>query len=260
MRWTRRGFGRGLLSFPAVVGVGGSMPTVVGATDERTSVRQLVAELGRVADEMVDHAAVRADFEALTSARGLEPTEALLHDYARVKLAFEATRDGGWWQLRWRITHRKPNSEAIWAQWAKNPSPQEGEQLRATAEAECDELSALFAFLVRRLGVDKVGLFWPQWNHVVAVWTVPRGEVIHRIVVPTSQIFLSSEASLGTEEFNPWKQKTIYTYRRKDVSLRHRIPGPVATFFVEQAWAHAMRPQLEQQARRNARSALLDGS
>ena len=52
-----------------------------------------------------------------------------------------------------------------------------------SATAECDELSALFAFFTHRLGVDDVGLFWPTGNHVVAVWTVEGSEGPVRIVV-----------------------------------------------------------------------------
>lgn len=226
----------------------------------RVEIGALIEELKAVAEAMVGESAVRADFDAFVEARNLKPTDALRLDHAKVRLAFEATRDGGWWQLRWDITNRKPNSEAIWAQWRKGPSTHEGETMLPTATAECDELSALFAFIVRRLGVDRVGLFWPVWNHVVAVWSVTQDEVTHRVVVPTSQIFLSPEASLGTDEFKPWKQKTIYTYRRKDISLRRTLPGPLAEFFVAQAWAHAMTPQAEQQRRRNERSAVLDGS
>ena len=100
--------------------------------------------------------------------------------------------------------------------------------------AECDELSALFAFLVRRLGVKQVGLFWPVWNHVVAVWTIADDV---RIVVPTSQIFIGADESLGTDAFDPWKQKTIYAYGRRDVKPQHRINAALARFFVQQARA-----------------------
>ncbi|MBV1859214.1 MAG: hypothetical protein KUG77_12440, partial [Nannocystaceae bacterium] len=129
-----------------------------------------------------------------------------------------------------------------------------------TATAECDELSALFAFLGRALGVDKLGLFWPEWNHVVAVWSVKQGETTHRIVVPTSQIFLDSDASLGTRGFNPWKQKTIFTYRRKDVSQRSSVPLALASAFIDQAWLHAFEDPATAQTLRNGRSRVLGGS
>ena len=219
------------------------------------------AELEALADAMEEDPTVQADFDAFVAARELSPTAALRRDFARVKLAFEATRDGGWWHLRWAITNRKPNSEAIWSQWRDGPAlfDADGRPL-ASATAECDELSALFAFVVRQLGVDKVGLFWPEWNHVVAVWSVAQADVTHRIVVPTSQIFLSADASLGDDGFNPWTQKTIFTYRRKDTSLRGSLPGPVADAFIRQAWRHAFEEQSTAQLRRNGRSRVLDGS
>lgn len=225
------------------------------------TLERLVAELAALADAMEEDPTVQADFEAFAQARGLEPTAALRRDHARVKLAFEATRDGGWWHLRWDITNRKPNSEAIWSQWREDPVlfDARGRPL-PSATAECDELSALFAFLVRRLGVDRVGLFWPQWNHVVAVWTLVQGEATHRVVVPTSQIFLDADASLGTDGFDPWRQKTIFTYRRQDASMRSTIPDALARTFIDQAWRHAFETRATAQEHRNARARILDGS
>ena len=225
------------------------------------TLERFVAELQSLADAMEEDATVQADFEAFARTRGLEATAALRRDHARVKLAFEATRDGGWWHLRWDITNRKPNSEAIWSQWRDDPALFDAQgRPRATATAECDELSALFAFLVRRLGVDRVGLFWPEWNHVVAVWTVVQDETTRRVVVPTSQIFLDTDASLGTDGFNPWTQKTIFTYRRKDVTMQTRLPEALARAFIDQAWTHAFEDRDTAQRNRNARSRILDGS
>ena len=198
------------------------------------SVDELVDELEAIAVQMESVAAVRGDYDRFLADHGLDDSEELFRDYVRVKLVFEATRDGGWWQLRWKVTNRKPNSENIWAQWAEGDVPEADE---ATAVGECDELSALFAFVVRKLGVRKVGLFWPVWNHVVAVWTV--GET--RIVVPTSQIFIGADDSLGTNAFNPYKQKTIYTYTRRDVKGSRAIPAELARFFIRQAAANAGR-------------------
>ncbi len=213
---------------------------------------ELIAELDRVADEIAQSPAVRADYDALVAAHDLRDDPALFRDYVRVKLAFEATRDGGLWHLRWTITNEKPNSEQIWKQWRKAsadpdaPSP--------TADAECDELSAMFAFVARKLGVRHIGLFWPQWNHVVAVWTVQSAdESPVRIVVPTSQIFLTNEDSLGTTGFDPWTQKTIFEYRRRDVKDSHRIDAELARFFVQQARRHGGSSQLELQRLRNER-------
>lgn len=213
----------------------------------------LVAELERVAEELEEVPAVREDYAAFLATHGLADGEALYHDYVRVKLVFESTRDGGLWHLRWDITNESPNSEQIWRQW-KRAKVSEGAAM-PTAFAECDELSALFAFLVYRLGVRHVGLYWPQWNHVVAVWTVrsPDDAEPVRVVVPTSQIFLTDEDSLGTKGFDPWSQRTIYEYRRRDVKTTHAIDAELARFFVTQARRYAGLPQLELQRLRNAR-------
>lgn len=220
---------------------------------DRVRVEELFAELEIIADEMARLPAVRADYDALRQAKGLEHSEALYRDYVRVKLAFETTRDGGLWHLRWDITNEKPNSDEIWAQW-KRAVISDDETPTPTAIAECDELSALFAFVARNLGVRHIGLFWPQWNHVVAVWTVqPQDGEPVRIVVPTSQIFLGAEDSLGTDGFDPWTQKNIFEYRRRDVKSSHRIDADLARFFVVQARRDAGRSQVELQRRRNAR-------
>lgn len=223
--------------------------------ENRDTVRlsELVAELDRVADELAELPAVKADYDAFVAAHGLADTEALRRDYVRIKLVFESTRDGGLWHLRWDITNEKPNSEQIWRQWKRAAVPNV-EAAMPTAFAECDELSALFAFFARQLGVRHVGLLWPTWNHVVAVWTVQSEDGTPvRIVVPTSQIFLTDEDSLGTHGFDPWKQKTIYEYRRRDVKDSHVIDAALARFFVTQARRHAGRPQLELQRLRNER-------
>ena len=223
---------------------------------EHVTLAELVDALEAVAVQLESEPAVVRDYEAFLAAHDLTDTPALFRDYVRVKLAFEATRDGGWWHLRWKITNEPPNSDRIWAQWAHAATPDSDAPQQPTAVAECDELSALFAFVVRRLGVQKVGLFWPVWNHVVAVWTVD--DV--RVVVPTSQVFIDADDSLGTDAFDPWKQKTIFTYTRRDVKPQHRIPAALARFFVMQARTLGALPQSEQQQLRNARSLALGGS
>ncbi len=222
------------------------------AEKQSVQLHELVEQLDLVAEEIANSPDVRADYDALVAAHGLRDDPELYRDYVRVKLAFEATRDGGFWHLRWDITNEKPNSEQIWKQWRKaTPS---AEDPQPTAVAECDELSALFAFVARKLGVRHIGLYWPQWNHVVAVWTVQsEDDAPVRIVVPTSQIFLTDEDSLGTTGFDPWSQKTIYEYRRRDVKDSHRIDVELARFFVQQARRFGGRSQLELQRLRNER-------
>ena len=75
-----------------------------------------------------------------------------------------------------------------------------------------------------------MGLFWPFPNHTVAVWVLhPVEGPVVRVVVPTSQIFLGVTDTLNTRTFDPWHQKTIYEYTRRDVaglrtSCRGRYP------------------------------------
>ena len=227
---------------------------------EDVTVDELVAAIDTLADELAEAPEVRRDFLELVAAKGLVDSPELYRDYVRVKLAFEATRDGGWWHLHWAITNEQPNSDRIWSQWRAAGAPDPASPT-ATAIAECDELSALFAFFARKLGVHGIGLFWPTWNHVVAVWTVPgvqteAGSPV-RIIVPTSQIFLTQDDTLGTEGFNAWKQKTIYEYRRRDVKGEHRIDAELARFFVRQIAAHGRASQAELQRARNQRDAQL---
>ena len=249
-----------VLAPPGVAAALARAPAPELPAGDTVRVDDLVVALENIAVALEAEPAVRADFDALRESFDLPDDASLFRDYVRVKLVFESTRDGGLWQMRWAITNREPRSDAIWSQW-QALREWDGDEAQASATAECDELSALFAFLVRRLGVEDVGLFWPVWNHVVAVWTVTdRDGKPVRIVVPTSQIFLDAEASLGTRGFDPWKQKTIYEYRRKDAKADLVLPAALARFFVERSWAEAHRPQLELQRARNERSSRLGGS
>jgi hypothetical protein len=229
---------------------------------QQVTVAQLVQALESVARSMESDPAVAADFRALAAAERLSDDPQTFREYVRIKLVFEGARDGGFWRLRWAITNREPRSDAIWAQWKRAAIPESDGGPQATATAECDELSALFAFLVRQLGVKDVGLFWPTSNHTVAVWTAkrPGGEAPARVVVPTSQVFLDREQSLGTRTFDPATQRTIYPYTRRDVPETDTLPGDLARFFLEQARRHAARPQRELQQARNQRSEEMGGS
>ena len=80
-----------------------------------------------------------------------------------------------------------------------------------------------------------MGLFWPALNHTVAVWVVrPTTGPVVRVVVPTSQIFLDETDRFDTKKFNPWRQKTIYEYTRRDVSDTYELPKPLFNYFVQQ--------------------------
>lgn len=225
---------------------------------DAVTVGELLEALRAELPQVADSAAVRADYQRFLLAHGLDTSQLDLKTYAAVHVAFEATRDGGLWGLQWDITNRSPRSDEVWSQW----SDWEGEGEGITAVAECDELSALFAFVVRRLGVEEVGLFWPTGDHTVAVWTIARGQGQRpvRVVVPTSQVYLSADATLGDTTFDPWKQKTIWEYRRRDVRLDLELPAPLARRFLARVHVHAPRSGADLQRRRNRQARALGGS
>jgi len=180
---------------------------------------------------------MRLSFQSFTSSYKIAPSSISYSDFVVVRLLYEATRDAGFWNMHWTITNMPPNSDQVWKQWktVRAVSP-----LAPTAIAECDELSALFAFLVERAGVRSVGLFWPYPNHTVAVWVLhPANGAEVRVVVPTSQIFLDVNDSFGTKKFNAWHQKTIYEYKRRDVPETFELPGPLFEFFLNQVDRYA---------------------
>ncbi len=175
---------------------------------------------------------MRLGFQSFTSAYKIAPGNIRYSDFVMVRLLYEATRDAGFWNMHWTITNMPPNSDRVWSQWkaVKDVSP-----LMPTASAECDELSALYAFLVERAGVRSVGLFWPYPNHTVAVWVLhPANGAEVRVVVPTSQIFLDVNDSFGMKKFNAWHQKTIFEYKRRDAPDSFEIPKPLYDFFLRQ--------------------------
>jgi len=202
------------------------------SSDSRTTLSQFVNVIRAKAKTLEASPATQQDFRSFVSAHNLPPDSVSYRDYVVVHLLFEATRDAGFWNMHWSITDQPPNSDSIWRQWRSITHPS---ALRPTATAECDELSALFAFLVELAGVKPVGLFWPYANHTVALWTVrPAAGIVVRVVVPTSQIFLDETDTFDTRKFDPWKQKTIYEYTRRDVSDSFEIPKPLFDFFLSQ--------------------------
>ena len=197
-----------------------------------TTVAHLVREVRARAKALESSSGMREGFQSFTAAYRIAPGSISYSDFVIVRLLYEATRDAGFWNMHWTITNMPPNSDRIWLQWrsAKLVSP-----LVPTASAECDELSALYAFLVERSGTRSVGLFWPYPNHTVAVWVLHPangGEV--RVVVPTSQIFLGVNDSFATKKFDAWHQKTIFEYKRRDVPDSFDLPAPLFAFFLRQ--------------------------
>lgn len=197
-----------------------------------TTVAHLIGEVRAQAKSLENSSGMRQSFQSFTATYKLAPGSISYPDFVLARLLYEATRDAGFWNVHWTITNMPPNSDMVWKQWkaVRAVSP-----LTPTASAECDELSALYAFLVERSGVRSVGLFWPYSNHTVAVWVLhPANAAEVRVVVPTSQIFLDVHDSFGTRKFDPWHQKTIYEYKRRDVADSFELPKPLFDFFIQQ--------------------------
>jgi len=202
-----------------------------GASSQPT-LTLLITGIQTKAKSLENSSGMRQGFQSFTKAYKLSPQEVRYSDYVLVRLLYEATRDAGFWNLHWTITNQEPNSDKVWQQWrtVKRPSA-----TQFTANAECDELSALYSFLVRRVGVHGVGLLWPYPNHTVAVWVLkPVGKAEVRVIVPTSQVFLDVTDSFGTRKFNAWKQKTIYEYSRQDAPDSYEFSQPLFEFFLTQ--------------------------
>lgn len=189
---------------------------------------RLVEAVREKAKALEKTSGMQLGFKTFTAANKLKPDQVSLSDFAVVRLLFESTRDAGLWNLHWKITDLEPNSDNVWKQWG---SARNAAAWAPTATAECDELSALFAFLSKRAGVRNIGLFWPTSNHTVAVWTV---QPKVRVVVPTTQIFLEENDLFGTRRFDPWTQKNIYEYTRRDAQDNLSIPQPLFDFFLAQ--------------------------
>jgi hypothetical protein len=215
---------------------------------------QFVSTIRQKAKTLENSSGMRLAFQSFLAAHHLPPQSVRYSDFVIIRLLFEATRDAGFWKMHWSITDQPPNSDRIWSPWKAvvRPSPAE-----PTATAECDELSALYAFLVERSGVKRVGLLWPTANHTVAVWVLePATGPVIRVVVPTSQIFLEETDSFDTKKFNPWRQKTIYEYTRRDVPDSFELPKPLVDFFLKQVDIYAAASDATLQGLRYVRDAV----
>ncbi len=194
----------------------------------------LVQQLDAVGEEVV-----RPAWEQFTARRGIDPnTPGLSGDFRRLRLLFEATRDGGWWRLRWDITNQEPSSQRIFTQWEQGGSPLAlGE---SSAVAECDEVSALLAVLGRRIGVRGLGLFYPTWNHTIVAWAPPQLVKQHQrvVLVPTTQIFLGCDAGFDATTFRT-RLTNIEEYPRWDVRPSRPMSATMARYLLEQVRAYA---------------------
>lgn len=220
-----------------------------------TSVAALVSAMKAKSKSLESSVAQHHDYETFLADHKLSSGSVSLSDFVLIHLIFEATRDAGFWNMHWSVTDKPPNSDEVWRQWKQVARPSLVEK---TATAECDELSALFAFLAERAGVKSVGLFWPYPNHTVAVWTLrpPHSPEI-RVVIPTSQIFLTENDTFDTRGFDPWHQKTIYDYTRRDVPDSFEIPRPLFDFFLAQMDKYGGASAATLQQIRNLRDAVI---
>jgi hypothetical protein len=58
----------------------------------------------------LDGAALASTFGAFTARHHADAASPeLRRDFTRLWALFEATRDGGWWRLRWNITDQEPS-------------------------------------------------------------------------------------------------------------------------------------------------------
>ena len=184
--------------------------------------------------DQLDLSAIRAAYQSFTQQRGLDPeTPGLFTEYARLRILFEATRDGGYWHLRWAITNQDPSATKIWRAWQNQPLVETFGHALATAE--CDELSALYALLARRIGIKRVGLFYPTWNHTIAAWApgaLSRAKQ-RLVLVPTTQIFLDCSETFDTTAFRT-QMTSIEPYPRWDIRDSSPIAVDTASFLLEQ--------------------------
>ncbi len=260
----RRGLAHGMLPV-VIVHLAASIAMIaqpaappVAPSPAAPSPARLVEIIREAAARMRDAPGMRRSYDAFLEANGLPDGEPLHSRFCTIRILFEAARDAGFWNLHWAITNREPNSDNVWRRWAGLEHPAAGVP---TATAECDELSALFAFLARQLGVRGVGLFWPTSNHTVAVWVIPTSSGREaRIVVPTTQIFLSEADRFGTRTFDPWKQRTIHEYNRQDAPSTLRLPARLITFLGRQIDHYAGADDDILQRLRYLRAAVFDGA
>ncbi len=233
---------RDLLACVALAVVASWAPTARAAAADAGGGTRTFAAVLRDLQATIDNAdsvPLRPSFEAMCKRHGLDASSAsLFRDWVRIAMVFEATRDAGWWRIRWAITNQEPSSKLIWQAWLRAaPSlAQTPFAVAPSATAECDEISALTAFLATKLGVAHVGLFWPTSNHTIAVWEPSPGA---RVLLPTTQIFLGCDETIDTVAFDARRQRTIFPYGFDDVRASAELPIALADFLVRQATAYA---------------------
>jgi hypothetical protein len=188
--------------------------------------------------DRLDTTALRSGFEAFAARHDVDPgTPQLWQDFTRLWVVFEATRDGGWWRLRWDVTDQEPSSVLIWKAWMRTPPAHAFAS--ESAVAECDEITALFSVTARRLGVRGVGLFYPTWNHVIAGWApeaLARPGANNVVLIPTTQIFQGCPSTFDETTFKV--PKHVYEFPKVDMRDAADMPRALAQFLLEQVRAY----------------------
>jgi hypothetical protein len=181
---------------------------------------------------------VEQEYSDFVRTRRLPATDSKLkQDFRRLRLLFEGLRDGGFWHLRWAVTDQEPSSRLIWRSWIREP-------LRPgfatpSATAECDESSALFGMLARHLHIYNVGLYYPTWNHTIAVWAPLEGKSKTALVqLPTTQIFLECTAGFDQTTFRV-QLRNIERYPNWDLRQDTQIPRARAEWLLGQIRLYA---------------------
>ena len=173
------------------------------------------------------------EYSAFLTRHAFEDSAELRAEYHRIAILFEMTRDGGPWKLRWDITNEEPSSKKIWAQWRDKLDT----SATTSATAECDELSALFGWLASSMGIKKVGLVWPTSNHTIAAWEPAHAKQktaatqSRRVLIPTSQIFLSCSATLDQTSFDP-RHGRLGGYPGGDLPKTTRLDSKLTSFLL----------------------------
>ncbi len=249
---------RGLRSPPRDSCLASPEPVQV-ALPERVTFGDFWAALATQIDGL-DSTALGPSFEAFAARHGVDASSAgLRRDFTRLWAVFEATRDGGWWRLRWQITDQEPSSIQIWKAWQR--SPPTASFATPSAVAECDEITALFSVTARRLGVRGVGLFYPTWNHVIAGWAphgVDQAKPGSVVLIPTTQIFQGCRATFDQTSFKP--PRHVYEFPRFDVRDTSELSAPLAAFLLEQVRAYGEASPSLLALIRAKRADLLDSS
>jgi hypothetical protein len=188
-----------------------------------------------------------------------EDNDSLRRDYRRIRLLFEAVRDGGFWHLRWDITDQYPSSQRIWKAFIERAPINDFAAPSATAE--CDESSALMGLLSRRLAIANVGLFYPTWNHTIAAWAPLAGKSkgAGLVMLPTTQIFLDCEAGFDSTSFRT-RLKNIERYPGWDIKDTTLLPQARAEWLLDQIRVNAAASAKLWSLIRAARAYQLDSS